>query len=308
MDARAAEHGTEKLKNRNEKGRRGWSMKEEQVLCEAMKQIVREGWRTENGFKTGYLKVLYTYMKYVLPDTNLKPEPHFTSRITIWKKNYHSLFEILKHTGVGLDSTTKMVEATDEQWSGFMKRDLNARLMRHKSWPMYEDWCKIFGCSRATGEGAESHVNINTPHPSVNKNVDLDEELNRVNDETMDESQSPTVNVQTGEYTETGRTSSGRKRKAPTTSDPFVDVVQNFYDGASSRLGEIAQRIGHDHDMSSARKLIYSSVSKMNMLTLQEKLRATALIARHNEHIDVFFSLPDDDRMEWILMLLNGDI
>ncbi|KAL8522665.1 hypothetical protein ACS0TY_012704 [Phlomoides rotata] len=260
MDARDAEHGTEKLRNRNEKGRRGWSMQEEQVLCEAMKQIVREGWRTENGFKTGYLK-----------------------------KNYHSLFEILKHTGVGLDSTTKMVEATDEQWSGFMK-------------------CEIFGCSRATGEGAESHVNINTPHPSVNENVDLDEESNRVNDETMDESQSPTVNVQTGEYTEMGRTSSGRKRKAPTTSDPFVDVVQNFCDGASSRLGEIAQRIGHDHDMSSARKLIYSLVSKMNMLTLQEKLRATTLIMRHNEHIDVFFSLLDDDRMEWVLMLLNGDI
>ncbi|KAL8537868.1 hypothetical protein ACS0TY_012847 [Phlomoides rotata] len=29
MDARAAEHGTEKLRNRNEKGRRGWSMQEE---------------------------------------------------------------------------------------------------------------------------------------------------------------------------------------------------------------------------------------------------------------------------------------
>ncbi|KAL8542872.1 hypothetical protein ACS0TY_003672 [Phlomoides rotata] len=239
MDARAAEHGTEKLRNRNEKGRRGWSVREEQVLSEAMKQIVREGWRTENGFKTGYLKVLYTYMKHVLPDTDLKPEPHITSRITVWKKNYHSLFEILKHTGVGLDSTTKMVEATDEQWSGFMKRDPNARLMRHKSWPMYEDWCEIFGYSRATGDGAESH---------------------------------------------------------------------NFCDGASSRLGEIAQRIGHDHDMSSTRKLIYSSVSKMNMLTLQEKLRVTALIARHNEHIDVFFSLPDDDRMEWVLMVLNGDI
>ncbi|KAL8473229.1 hypothetical protein ACS0TY_030165 [Phlomoides rotata] len=60
--------------------------------------------------------------------------------------------------------------------------------------------------------------------------------------------------------------------------------------------------------MSTARKTIYSSVSKMDTLTRQEKLRATALIARHAEDIDVFFSLPDDDREEWVRMLLNGDI
>ncbi|KAL8528292.1 hypothetical protein ACS0TY_005918 [Phlomoides rotata] len=78
----------------------------------------------------------------------------------------------------------------------------------------------------------------------------------------------------------------------------MVSVVQNFFDNASNRLGEIAQRIGHGQDMSAARKMIYTS----------EKLRATALIARNAEDIDVFFSLPDIDRMEWVMMLLNGDI
>ncbi|KAL8494052.1 hypothetical protein ACS0TY_025017 [Phlomoides rotata] len=226
MDGGTAEQVMTKLRNRNDKGRRGWSVKEEQVLAESMKKI----------------------------------------------------------------------------------KDPNARLMRHKSWPLYEDWCEIFGQTRATGEGAESHARATTPPPSLSTNIEVDNGSYKPVDENQDEIQSPIGYAQTGESSEMGKTSSGRKRKMPITPDPMVNVVQNFCDNASSRLGEIAQRIGHEQDISAARKMIYSSVTEMNMFTLQEKLRATALIARNTEDIDVFFSLPETDRMEWVLMLLNGEI
>ncbi|KAL8519021.1 hypothetical protein ACS0TY_010098 [Phlomoides rotata] len=119
--------------------------------------------------------------------------------------------------------------------------------------------------------------------------MNVDSASNRVGDETQDESES----------TDTGKMNSGRKRKSPLQPDPMVCVVQNFCDNASNRLGDIAQRIGHGQDMSAARKMIYSSISKMSILTLHEKLRATALIAHNAEDIDVFFSLPDPDRVEW---------
>ncbi|KAL8488233.1 hypothetical protein ACS0TY_024497 [Phlomoides rotata] len=112
----------------------------------------------------------------------------------------------------------QMVEATEEQWAAFMKKDHNVRLMRHKSWPLYKDWCEIFGQSRATGEGAESYANADTPPPSYSPAFEADYGFDKV-----------------------------------------------------------------------------------------EKLRATALIARNTEDIDVFFSLPTADRMEWVLMILNGD-
>ncbi|KAL8487723.1 hypothetical protein ACS0TY_023707 [Phlomoides rotata] len=153
-----------------------------------MKKIVLEGWKNENGFKIGYLNLLSTYMKQVFPNTDLKPEPHINLRITVWKRNYHSLFEILKNTGVGLDSTTKMIEVTDEQWDAFMKRDPNALLMRSKSWPLYNDWCEIFGQSRATGEASVSHLRATTPPPLFSANMNIDSTSNRVGDETQDES------------------------------------------------------------------------------------------------------------------------
>ncbi|KAL8496816.1 hypothetical protein ACS0TY_020479 [Phlomoides rotata] len=213
-----------------------------------MKKIVLEGWKTENGFKIRYLNLLSTYMKQVFPNTNLKPGPHINSRITVWKRNYHSLFEILKNTRVGLDSTTKMIEATDEQWDAFMK-------------------CEIFGQSRATGEAFVSHLRATTPPPLFSANVNVDSASNRVGDETQYESQSPSGYAQTGESMDMGKTNSGRKRKSPLQPDPMVSVVQNLCDNASNRLGDIAQRIGHDQDLSDARKMIYSSISKMSMLT-----------------------------------------
>ncbi|KAL8501910.1 hypothetical protein ACS0TY_021143 [Phlomoides rotata] len=223
----------------------------EKVLSEVMKKIVLEGWKTENGFKIGYLNLLSTYMKQVFPNTDLKPEPHINSRIMVWKRNYHSL---------------------------------------------------------ATGEALVSHLRATTPPPLFSTGMNVDSASNRVGDKTQDESQSPSGYAQIGESTDTGKTNSRRKRKSPLQPDPMVCVVQNFCDNASNRLGDIAQIIGHDQDLPAARKMIYSSISKMSMLTLHEKLRATTLIARNAEDIDVFFSLPDPDRVEWVNMLLNDEI
>ncbi|KAL8480346.1 hypothetical protein ACS0TY_027040 [Phlomoides rotata] len=233
------------LRNRNKRCRRGWSLGEEQVLSDAMKRIVSEGW------KTGYLNLLHTYVKQVLPNTDLKLEPHINSRITM-----------LKHTGVGLDSTT-MVDATDEQWEAFMKKDQNAHHMRHKSWPLYAEWCEIFGQSRATGDSSQSHLNARMSPPGSSAPTDVNEGSFRVNAENVGESETPVGDSQTGENDqETGKTtSSDRKRKLSSTSDPFVNVLHNFFNTASDRLGEIAQRNGHDQDMSTARKNIYSSIS-----------------------------------------------
>ncbi|KAL8456640.1 hypothetical protein ACS0TY_034757 [Phlomoides rotata] len=274
-------------------------------------RVLRDAIARDDGLRVphGYLNQLSMYMKQVFPNTDLKPEPHINSRITVWKRNYHSLFEILKNTGVGLDSTTKMIEATDEQWDAFMKVDPNARLMRSKSWPLYDDWCEIFSNSRATGEASVSHVRATTPPPPLfSAGMNVDSASNRVGDETQDESESPSGYAQTCESTDTDKMNSGHKRKSPLQPDPMVCVVQNFCDNASNRLGDITQRIGHDQDLSAARKMIYSSISKMSMLTLKEKLRATALIARNAEDIDVFFSLPDLNRVEWVKMLLLGEI
>lgn len=175
--------------------------------------------------------------------------------------------------------------------------------MKFKSWPLYDDWCEIFGISRATGEGASDFLNASTPPTDYNLDVDADDVSTRVNEEIEDESQTATANTQ-GESSEMG----ARKRRRRTTPDPFISVMQSFCDTATARLGDIAQRIGFEQDIASSRREIYKSVSAMTMITKQEMLRATTLIARSVEDTDVFFSLPEADRVEFVIMKLSDQV
>ncbi|KAL1566499.1 hypothetical protein AAHA92_02105 [Salvia divinorum] len=60
----------------------------------------------------------------------------------------------------GLIKTAR--DGAGPHWAQIVKQDRNARFMRFKSWPMWEDWKLIFGKDRATGDVSEdSHDSYN---------------------------------------------------------------------------------------------------------------------------------------------------
>ncbi|KAL8474569.1 hypothetical protein ACS0TY_031140 [Phlomoides rotata] len=64
------------------KTRRIWSAREEHVLMVALKDLVAHGWKSDNGFHTGYLIHYENAMKVAFPNTDLLATPHITSKIT----------------------------------------------------------------------------------------------------------------------------------------------------------------------------------------------------------------------------------
>ncbi|KAK6123924.1 hypothetical protein DH2020_042343 [Rehmannia glutinosa] len=115
--------GTKGARRRNDKGRRSWSRREEEVLVAALKEIVITGWKSENGFKIGYLQALEQEMAKALPGTDLKGIPHINSKIHVWKKDYGSLVSMLSRSGIGWNDSTKMIEVHDEVWADYVKVD-----------------------------------------------------------------------------------------------------------------------------------------------------------------------------------------
>ncbi|KAI8021647.1 1-phosphatidylinositol-3-phosphate 5-kinase FAB1B [Camellia lanceoleosa] len=75
-------------------------------------------------------------------------------------------------------------------------------------------------------------------------------------------------------------------------------------------MAEIAHRIGYAHDISEARKLVNGELSKLP-LNSNDRLRAPTLIVKDAERVNLFFSLPEEEKMEWVCLLLgrgaNGD-
>ncbi|KAH6835152.1 hypothetical protein C2S53_003637 [Perilla frutescens var. hirtella] len=147
--------------NKSDKTRRIWTLREEQELIVALKKIVARGWKCDNGFRTGYFGLLEQHMLQAIPGSDLKAEPHIISKIYVWKKNYGSLSTMLSKSGFGWNESTHTIEVdSDEIWSNYIKTNNNARTMLSKSWSLYKDWCEIFGKDRATGEHAETFVDV----------------------------------------------------------------------------------------------------------------------------------------------------
>ncbi|KAL8526430.1 hypothetical protein ACS0TY_015578 [Phlomoides rotata] len=113
------------LKNKGkkmDKTRHTWTPVEEGVLIELMKELVTKGWKTENGFKSGYLLKLEFEMLKKIPGTDLRANPHITSRITIWKKFHGSLQTMLNgNSGIGFNPTTKLLDFHDDYWARIVK-------------------------------------------------------------------------------------------------------------------------------------------------------------------------------------------
>ncbi|XP_073030347.1 uncharacterized protein [Primulina eburnea] len=229
MDSLATTESINCLGKKADKSRRCWTTPEEEVLITAWKDVISKGYKSENGFRNGYLPLLESTMKSVFCNTDIRGHLHITSKIHVWKKNYSSLSSMLAKSGIGWNQTENMLAATNEAWEAQLKVDNNVRVMRYKRWPYYEDWCEIFGNDRATGSRAESFL------AAVNDVLNLEEQVPndvQVHMEDMyrpmeGDGESMSVNNSTPSNPSVGTKVKSKKRKKITEGDDKIVVAIN---------------------------------------------------------------------------------
>lgn len=99
----AGNNGNGGRRPRIDKGRRTWNAVEEDVLLASLKELVSTGWKSDNGFRAGYIYKLEELMRIHFPRSDIRANPHIMSKLTGWKKNYCSLVYILSRSGVGFN-------------------------------------------------------------------------------------------------------------------------------------------------------------------------------------------------------------
>ncbi|KAL0360887.1 UNVERIFIED_CONTAM: hypothetical protein Sradi_3773200 [Sesamum radiatum] len=114
----------------------------------------------DNGFRTGYLGVMEQLLNRSCPNSELKAEPHISSKIHVWKNKYWCNNDMMGHSGflVGIrpptQSTQRMMHLrTLLSVAGMILQiDSFAKTLRFKLFPYYAQWCEVFGKDRTTGE------------------------------------------------------------------------------------------------------------------------------------------------------------
>ncbi|GER37362.1 homeodomain-like/winged-helix DNA-binding family protein [Striga asiatica] len=291
--------------------RRSWTVEEERALIQGLKDLVARGWKADNGFRSGYTTILEQYMRQQFPTTTIRADPHISSKITVWKKNYILLAPLLAQTsGVGWSETGHMLEVDEPIWKDYVQVYPKAKALRNKSWPFYADWVEIFGKDRATGEGAEgfadalNEVLTNTGddgHPHVNSRNDG---IGCSFEGNEHETESSSLNGVESSASGKGKRVGKRKRFVEP-EDQVVGLLSTLCEKADQRFSQMVERIGFQHDAKEQRKALYEALNCLPTLSTEEKFMVTKYFCKNNEELDIFFSLPDDTKASMVKMILK---
>ncbi|KAG6403671.1 hypothetical protein SASPL_135899 [Salvia splendens] len=301
--------------------RRCWTESEETILMSAMKELAATGWKSDNGFRSGYLTRALEALKREFPKTDIVVHPHIKSKITTWKKNYYSLMQILDRSGVGFNADGDYkIDIDNEQWAQVVEKDSNAKYIRNKSWPMFSDWKEIFGKDRAdglkgmdTGEAVQkiygSKVDVGESSAKSSP-ITLDELFpdevfpGGVVPEMVDESTSAPAPVRVPTRVQNKLP---KKRKTEDKMDSVLALMNRIHEDTNERLKDISNRIGYEFDLSTKRTEVFNQLKGMPGLTIKQQFYAAKKLVKEPELMDLFRGLDEWARPEFVLDLLETD-
>ena len=85
-------------------------------------------------------------------------------------------------------------------------------------------------------------------------------------------------------------------------------AISSFCSDSKEKMQVLCTRIGYQYDVIEAGKKIYGEIEKLENLGISDKLKAVTMIANDIEKMDVFFSVPNEFKGEWVSLLLRGEL
>ncbi|KAL8476549.1 hypothetical protein ACS0TY_029015 [Phlomoides rotata] len=291
-----------------------------------------KGKKADNGFRAGFQRELEKGMRKMIPSTDILANPHINSKIHVWKKEYGALSDLLSKSGIGWDSSTHTLDIIDESvWDAQKLAGPHVKSMRFKSWPYYEAWLNIFGKDRATGEHASDpmdfvnellknvheeqgetcgYENIFTGETGEEENLFTGEAAGMgANVAGENEKMAENTFVCKPTPLSAGVTSKGKKRKGTMNEmTALVDTLGLFIESTDKSFNTLATRIGPESDAKQSRMSLNDIMKQIPGLSVHAKLKVSDELVQNTARMELFLSLPQDEQVEYVHMLLDGKL
>ncbi|GER50751.1 elongation factor G [Striga asiatica] len=178
----------------------------------------------------------------------IQAQPHISSKITVWKKNYGLILGMLGTSGFEwCEMENMIVVKEDVVWQSNIKANPRVKGMHYKSWPFYGDWVKIFGKDRATGEGAqgftdvvngvlhETNVHAPSPIPTQDSFPEHCDDL----ENNMD-----SFSAQAGESSASGKSKrDGKRKRNVEVKDKIIGLISSVCEETNKHLTELSGHV-----------------------------------------------------------------
>ncbi|KAK4558151.1 hypothetical protein RGQ29_007779 [Quercus rubra] len=281
-----------------------WTPTEDIKLVEALVEYhhEKEG-NPKNKFKPKYLKILEGKISTKLPNAGLRAKLHIESRLRTLKREFQVIHEMLtgpNTSGFGWDIMRKCVTVENDEWDAYVQSHKRVTTCRKKSFPHYEDLCIVYAKDHAIGKDSQAPIDV-VEELEAEKNDDKLDDIH----EDVDCMQIPTPGS-IGEEQNARK----KKRRIQSGEDNMVEAMKEVTIILVAQLKNTSDNlnkavIGVVAAESSSK--INEELLKLPSLTTKERHKATKLIACQHELIDVFLSMLDVEKEEWMKGLINGD-
>lgn len=301
MDTADESSGTQRGRGKN---KCFWTNNEVDALIQALQEMASDPlWKTDGGFKNGYMTELRKMIQKKIPDFSKQVDPHIDSKLKWLKSKYHAICEMLKESGCKWDDTEKMIRCEREWYDSWIKRHKDAKGLWNMKFPYLDDLEIVYGKDRAIGaavEDFEDAINSLEAEESAKAafvNVETDEEI--------------TSRKQKKQGFQARKETKKLKTSMPLPVEAQFEMVTNKFvasiDGISSHFCSIATAITNEDkreqlafDRSNS---VVAEILKLGFSDI-ESSRAADILTATPTKITVFFQLSAPSKRQYVMNLL----
>ncbi|KAG6483806.1 hypothetical protein ZIOFF_060506 [Zingiber officinale] len=306
-----------KIKRKTQSTKRLWTKQEDAALVDCLVELSKDlAWKSENGFRTGYLVHLEKLMAAKLPSSSLKATPHIESRYKLLKRQFHAITEMLNHSsGFGWNDVEKYITSTKDVFDDWVKSHPAAIGLRNKEFPHLDDLIFVWGKDHATGANAE------TPADAVEEINLCDEEVDTSNTEIFaecykgEESNDANQAIRKSETLDSSicpsnkkPTTKKRKGKADDALDDLVGEIHKYVIAVTEtneKMKGISTYFKKQTESGDRKMKIYDELIELSEFSEQEIMDVEEHILKDEHKIDNFFALPKAFRRNYVIKQLN---
>ncbi|XP_077249542.1 uncharacterized protein LOC143889253 [Tasmannia lanceolata] len=258
------------------KNKRVWHANEDTVLVHALVDLCNTGWKSDNGtFRTGYMSILEKTVKTKFPGCGLKATPHIESRLKTLKKQYYAISDMLKNSDFVWNDDVKCAMCEkDDGWNDWLKSHPEAKGLRNKPFPHFEELARVFGRDVANGERSQA------PEDMVEAMDNEDENNEDINVQDGGLEDIDVLAIQTFGDMSTGSKGSKQPRRKRSRDignfdAGFMELAKTFGTlcaETNMRIDKLASRLGCEHDATQRRGSIDGVLMENQDLVKGDKL------------------------------------
>ncbi|PON86888.1 NB-ARC domain, LRR domain containing protein [Trema orientale] len=288
-----------------------WTEEENSKLIQTISEFYGKGkFKVEDNLKSGHLEAIRRLLAPKLPGSNLATK-QIESQIKILKTSFRIVREMLtgpNRSDFGWDLEEKMVTAKEAVWDAYIQSHPEAKPFRDKAFPFYDELSIIFGKDDATMNGLDIVL--------ADEVEESNERLGRKNSVGRDEEEEDAEDgIESKSFSEAPEivpiSSSDVLPMKKTENVGFGDIGEAIKEAALVIAGEIKDstnrlKQGFSQEINEKFMRLNDELMKITTLTVTERLKATHLICQNIAIINIFFSLPDGEKEEWVRALIKG--